>query len=130
MSRAGSAASTDQALAAPVVCAIAPRQLPHAGSTESRGIGSHVQRSAPVRASNARTSPLAASVRLLSEIAEPDTSSPLIIAGGDVSSYSAFSKGALRSPLRSVIEPWSPKLSHGVPRLASSAMMRASIVPR
>ena len=80
---------TDHAFAAPVLCAIGPRQLLHAGSVESRGTGSHVQRSLPVRASKARTSPLAAFVRLLSATAEPVTIRPRITAGGDVSSYSS-----------------------------------------
>ena len=85
MSRAESAAMTDHAFAAPVLCAIAPRQLVHAASVESRGIGSQLQRSFPERASNARTSPLAAFVLLLSATDDPLTIRPLITAGGDVS---------------------------------------------
>ena len=76
---------TDQALAAPVVCAMAPRQLFHAGSRLSRGTGSQLHLSAPVRASNARTSPLAAFVRLLSATDDPVTIMPRMTAGGEVS---------------------------------------------
>jgi hypothetical protein len=68
---------------------VGPRQLCHAGSAESRGTGSQLQRSLPVRASKARTSPLAALVRLLSATAEPVTIKPLITAGGEVSAYSS-----------------------------------------
>jgi hypothetical protein len=52
-------------------------------------MGSQLQRSTPVRASYARTSPLAAFVRLLSATADPLTIMPLMIAGGDVSAYSS-----------------------------------------
>ena len=62
-----------------------PRQLVQAGSVESRGTGSQVHFNAPVRASNARTSPLAALMRLLSATDDPVTSRPLMTAGGDVS---------------------------------------------
>lgn len=68
---------------------MAPRHVFQAGSVESRGTGSQLQRSAPVRASYARTSPLAAFVRLLSATADPVTIVPLITAGGDVSPYSS-----------------------------------------
>src|SRR5437588_150202 len=96
---------TDHALAAPVEWAITPRQLSHAGSVESRGTGSQLHSSTPVRASNARTSPLAAFVRLLSATDEPVTIRPLITAGGDVSSYSSALDGALRRPWRRFTVP-------------------------
>src|SRR5438132_1056880 len=73
-SRAGSAENTDQALAAPV----------------GRATGSHFQRSRPVRASNARTTPSGASVRWLSETAAPTMTRPLMTTGGDVTPYSPW----------------------------------------
>jgi hypothetical protein len=48
------------------------------------GIGSQLQRSAPVRASNARTTPRSISAERLSPIDEPTTTSPFTTAGGDV----------------------------------------------
>jgi hypothetical protein len=48
------------------------------------GSGSHFQRSLPVRASKARTSPLDMSTRALSSIAEPTITTSSITAGGDV----------------------------------------------
>src|SRR5437870_10731074 len=50
-SRPASAASTDQALAAPPFWAMAPRHSRKAGSFGSCGIGSQVHLMAPVRAS-------------------------------------------------------------------------------
>src|SRR5215207_774983 len=119
---------TLHALAAPVVCAFGPTHDRHATSLESCGTGSHVHRNAPVRASYARTSPLAASVRPLSATAEPTTTIPLMIAGGDVTSYSDISDGLFRSDPRRSTVPAAPNPSHSVPRSASSAMRRPSIV--
>jgi len=51
------------------------------------GTGSHRQRSAPVRASYARTTPLGISARMLSLIAEPTTTTSSTTAGGDVMWY-------------------------------------------
>src|SRR3954466_13111734 len=116
---------TDHAFAALVVCAIIERQLDHCASVESRGTGSHVHFNVPVRASNARTSPLAAFVRLLSATDEPVTSSPFTIAGGEVSWYSAVSNGVLCRPRRRLSVPRSANAAHGRPFRASSAMIRA-----
>src|SRR5207244_888676 len=49
-------------------------------------------------------------------------------AGGDVSSYSEKSDGGMRSPLRRLTSPLSPKPAIGFPLVASSAMSRASMV--
>src|SRR4249919_892106 len=119
---------TLQALAAPVLWARGPIHVRHAASVESCGTGSHVHRNVPVRASNARTSPLAASVRLLSATALPTTIRSLITAGGDVTSYSDSSSGLLRSDARRLTVPPVPNDAHGVPRSASSAIRRPSIV--
>ena len=83
-SRAGSALMIDQTFAAPVRAALPSRQLTNAGSFGSWGIGCQVQRSAPVRASNARTSPLAGAGRELSAIAAPVTTRSLTTSGGEV----------------------------------------------
>ena len=48
--------------------------------------------------------------------------------GGEVSSYSAVSNGALRRPRRRSITPASPKSAHGFPVAASSSRSRASTV--
>ena len=66
-----------------------PFQVRYAGSCGSCGTGFQVQRSAPLRTSKARTSPLAPTVELLSAIAEPTTMRSLTMAGGDVCSYSS-----------------------------------------
>jgi hypothetical protein len=60
------------------------RQVAEAGSRASWGIGSKVQRSAPVRASKPRTSPLAGARRLLSAMADPAITMSPTTAGGDV----------------------------------------------
>ena len=125
-----SAAITLQAFAAPVVCAMMPRHEFQAGSVESRGTGSQLQRSAPVRASNARTSPLAAFVRLLSATADPVTMSPLITAGGDVELVFLRVRGRVR---QAAPEGHDAVLAEAVgtarPFRASSAKIRASTVP-
>ena len=51
------------------------------------GMGSQVQRSAPERASNARTTPLGMSVRPLSLIDDPTTTRSSMTAGGEVMWY-------------------------------------------
>src|SRR4051812_44211184 len=100
---------TLHAFAAPVSCARGPIHVRQAASVESCGIGSQVHFRAPVRASNARTSPLAAFVRPLSATAEPTTTMSLMIAGGDVTSYSENSDGLLRSDSRRLTVPALPK---------------------
>src|SRR4051812_22161921 len=52
----------------------------------------------------------------------------LMIAGGDVISYSAVSYGLLRSEARTLTVPAAPNDAHGVPARASSAMSRPSMV--
>src|SRR5437867_1206582 len=103
----------DQAFAAP--------------ASSSAGSGCHDQRSFPVRASNARTSPLGMVVRLLSMIADPMMTRPPRTAGGDVVSYSSFPFGGRRSPWRKSIIPLSPKSPHTLPVRASRAKSRASM---
>ena len=66
----------DHALAAPVFAAAV------------RDIGSHRHRGAPVRASNARTTPSDMSTRPLSSIADPTITTSSTTAGGDVMWYS------------------------------------------
>src|SRR2546423_2237910 len=116
------------ALAAPVRCAFGPIHVNDAGLFELWGTGSHVHRSIPVRASNPRTSPLAASMRLLSATAEPTTTTPPTTVGGDVSSYSDAFAGGFRRPVRSWTIPCAPKSGHGVPVSASRAINLVSIV--
>src|SRR3954467_10957939 len=118
----------DHAFAAPVLCALGPSHVADAGSAGSLGTGSQVQRRAPVRASKPRTSPLAASMLLLSATAEPTTTTPFTTVGGEVSSYSDANVGGLRRPLRSCTCPRLPKSVHGAPLAASSAIKRVSIV--
>ena len=79
----------DQVFAPPLRCASGPCQVAYAGSAGSCGTGFQVQRNAPLRASNARTSPLAPTVELLSATAEPTTMRSPMIAGGEVCSYSS-----------------------------------------
>src|SRR5690349_7382669 len=78
----------DHTLAAPVREALPAFHVFHAGSVRSRGIGFQLQRRAPVRASNARTTPLGASTRTLSSTPEPTTTRSPITAGGEVTKYS------------------------------------------
>src|SRR5438105_819393 len=98
-SRAGSTAKTDQALAAPTFA--------------DAGRGSHFQRSVPVRASKARTTPLGSSARLLSAIADPTMTISRRIAGGDVISYSPFQRGVLVRSRSRLTSPFAPKSLHG-----------------
>ena len=77
---------TDQTLAAPTIRAAPFCHVLKAGSVESWGMGSNVHLSAPVRASNARTSPLAGARLVLSATAEPVMTRSPTIAGGDVTS--------------------------------------------
>ena len=63
----------------------------------SCGTGFQVQRNAPVRASNARTSPVAPTLELLSAMAEPTTIRSPMTAGGEVCSYSSPYDCLLRS---------------------------------
>src|SRR5204862_3728827 len=83
---------------------------------------------APVRASKARTSPLAGAGLLLSATAEPVMTRSLTTTGGDVTSYAVNSIGGTRRPDRKSMEPLAPKPAHGFPVPASSAKRRASIV--
>jgi hypothetical protein len=69
------------------------------------------------------------STRPLSATAEPTTSTSPTTAGGEVSSYSANSLGALRSRRRRSTVPPSPNALHVAPSRASTAISRASIVP-
>ena len=78
----------DQALAAPVECAAAPRHVSYPAREASRATGSQLHFSAPVRASKARTIPFGAAAREPSDTEEPTTASPLTIAGGEVMEYS------------------------------------------
>src|SRR5256885_17014407 len=68
------------------------------------------------------------SVRVLSATADPTTSTSPTMAGGDVTSYSENSAGALRRPRRRLTTPRSPKPAHGDPVAASSAIRRPSTV--
>src|SRR6185436_6005121 len=95
----------DQAFAAPVFAAELSRHVFAAGSAGSCGIGSKVHFSFPVRASHARTSPLAGSARELSAIPEPVITRSPMIAGGDVCSYAGNSKGGMRSHERRSTPP-------------------------
>src|SRR5882757_1923430 len=81
-SRLGSTTITDHAFAAPAF-----HLPPDAEGCGFGGIGSQLQRSAPVRASNPRTTPEGMSARLLSSIAEPTITRLSITAGGDVMWY-------------------------------------------
>src|SRR5262245_46677659 len=96
----------------------------------SRLTGCQVQRSAPVRVSNARTSPEAPCARTLSAIPEPTITRFAITAGGEVSSYSPLKRGLRRSPSVRSISPLRPKSAHGFPDAASSAVSRASILAK
>src|SRR6267378_7944845 len=96
--RTGSAANIVQEFAAPVRCALGPFHVWKPGSFGLCGTGSNVHLNAPVRASNPRTSPLAASMRLLSATPEPTTTTPSTTVGGDVSSYSEANVGGFRRP--------------------------------
>ena len=119
----------DQVFAPPEACARVPARSWYAGTLGSCGTGFQVQRSAPVRASKARTSPLAPTVELLSAMAEPTTMRSLITAGGEVCSYSSPKDCVLRSPsIRSTVPPL-PKPLQGLPSRASSCTSRASITP-
>src|SRR5437667_2571636 len=120
-SRPASAANTDQALAAPPFWAMAPRHSLKAGSFGSCGIGSQVHLMAPVRASEARTSPLAGLGRLLSAIEEPVITSPFTTTGGDVMEYAPGSKGEIRRPAFRSTMPLRPNPVQGRPSRASSA---------
>jgi hypothetical protein len=66
------------------LCAIVPRHSRCAGSAGLCGTGSQLHLSAPLRASKARTSPLAGFGRVLSAIEEPVTTRPFTITGGEV----------------------------------------------
>src|SRR3954463_9364668 len=107
-SRAESALMIDQALAAPVLCALAPIHVSKPGCVESRATGSHDHLSAPVRASNARTTPLGAAARLPSATDDPTITRPLMIAGGEVTAYSPL-PGSLKTPWPSRTCPPVPK---------------------
>src|ERR1700760_1805263 len=85
-SRFGSTAITDHALAAPVFHVAAVRDADVAVGAFGE-MGSQLQRGAPVRASNARTTPEGMSARLLSSIAEPTITRSSITAGGEVMWY-------------------------------------------
>src|SRR6266581_6811809 len=99
-SRAGSAEMIDHAFAAP-------------GIPGTRAMGSQLQRSFPVRASYARTTPLGALARWLSATEDPTITRSPTTAGGDVTSYSPGYSGVLnRSRVRSTV-PRVPKLPHG-----------------
>ena len=74
----------DHTFAAPVRAALPLRHVAEAGSFGSCGMGCHVHRSAPVRASNARTSPLAGAGRELSAIEDPVITRSLTTTGGEV----------------------------------------------
>src|ERR1700755_1325741 len=86
-SRFGSTAITDHALAAPVFHLAAVPDAEVTADGALGGMGSQLQRSAPVRASNARTTPEGMSTRLLSSIAEPTITRSSITAGGEVMWY-------------------------------------------
>jgi hypothetical protein len=59
------------------------------------GTGFQLQRSAPVRASNARTTPEGEMARWLSATVDPTMTRPLTIAGGDVTEYSPLASPTL-----------------------------------
>src|SRR5438552_10808405 len=126
--RTGSAAKTVHELAAPLWCALGPIQVADAGSTLLCGTGSNVHRRAPVRASYPRTSPLAASIRLLSATPEPTTTTPSTTVAGEVSSYSEANAGGFLNPSRRFTVPPAPNCVHGDPVAASRAMRRVSMV--
>jgi hypothetical protein len=69
-------------------------------------------------------------VRLLSATADPTITRPFTIAGGDVTSYSANSNGALRNPRRRSTVPPFPKVAITTPVFASTAIKRPSVVAR
>src|SRR5207247_6463376 len=112
---------------APVFEALSPGQVFVAGSWASWGIGFQLQRSTPVRVSNARTTPLGTSTRSLSEILEPTITKSSMIAGGEVSSYSP-SRRMFLIPWRRLIWPAVAKSPHGLPVAASKQIKRASMV--
>src|SRR5262245_12466940 len=117
----------DHAFAAPVLLAPSGVHVVQAGESAVRGMGSQLQRSPPVPASNARTTPRSRSTLRLSPIEEPTTTVLLTIAGGDVISYSpssTFPAPGLRST-----SPELPKAAHNRPLVASIAINRASSVP-
>src|SRR5689334_20352010 len=104
----------DHALAAPVWCDDSLRQVANAESP-GPGTGSHAHRCAPVRASNARTTPEGALARRLSATAEPTMMRSWITAGGDVTAYSPLYSGELRRPPVRSTCPLRPKSAHGRP---------------
>src|SRR5580692_10728096 len=113
----------DHALAAPVCHfgADSPASL----CAELGGMGSQLQRSAPLRASKARTTPAGMSTLWLSLIAEPTITTSSITAGGEVMWYQpALYPGTSRR----LISPPLPKSAQGLPFAASSAMSLASCV--
>src|SRR5205809_815198 len=116
-----------EGVTAPVFEALSPGQVFVAGSWASWGIGFQLQRSTPVRVSNARTTPLGTSTRSLSEILEPTITKSSMIAGGEVSSYSP-SRRMFLIPWRRLIWPAVPKSPHGLPVAASKQIKRASMV--
>jgi transposase-like protein len=71
--------------------ALPDAQVWKAASAGSRGIGSHIQRSSPVRASKARTMPRSNVAARLSPTADPTTTRPPTTTGGDVTPYSRVS---------------------------------------
>src|SRR5256885_12671170 len=93
-SRAESTLINGQALAPPVLCAEGPRHVSYPASFGLRGTGSHAHLRAPVRASNARTTPAGDSERRPSATVEPTMRIPLTTAGGDVIEYSPVYAGA------------------------------------
>src|SRR5687767_7571189 len=119
---------TDHTLAAPVRRALPLRHVDQARSVESCGMGSHVQSGAPVRALNARTSPLAGATSLLSAMADPVTTTSPTTTGGDVISNAGGSMGFTRRADRSSTTPFCPNAAHGFPSRASSAIRRPSMM--
>ena len=94
----------------------------------SGGTGSQAHTSAPVRASNARTTPPGESMRRLSSTIAPT------ITRGRRSPRAARSRRTRRARARRCPAPRStlppaPKSAHGTPVAASSAISRASSVP-
>src|ERR1700740_3850956 len=75
----------DHALAAPTWRSADLSSLPPA--PVAAGIGSQLHRKAPVRASNARTTPAGIAARWLSSIADPTTTRASIMAGGGGEGY-------------------------------------------
>src|SRR5580704_16250671 len=113
----------DHALAAPV--SHFGTDSPALLCAELGGMGSQLQRSAPLRASRARTTPAGMSTRWLSLIAEPTITTSSIAAGGEVMWYHP---ARYPETLRRLISPPLPKSSQGLPLAASSAMSLASCV--